>query len=445
MSPLPRRSRPPPTPPLFHGYLRSISRPHDVFLNMSREYGDFVRWRGLYVLYFVNHPDFVREILSPGSESFSKDLLDYRVLATYLGYGMICADGDEWHRQRTSMQPFFAGLNRFDDTINSFTSSFLSKWESRVHGETVWLDRELDHLTAQIASTTVLGQDSDRDFENLIAELPVLNKTTRDPRSVLRLQPWIPTRHNLAINRIRKQTDRFVYKAIAARRREESGGDDILSWLIHAAEETSSPRGDEQIRDEVITFLLSSQVPTTNAAIWTLYLLAANPRIQDQLADSLTGSLKGAPATASDLLRIPLLKRVVQESMRLYPPLWIIPRKAERAREFGGFRLPAGAYVSVVPYALHRHPEFWPDPERFDPNRFLPSNVKNRHFYSYIPFGAGPRTCIGAGLAMRQVQMILAQIIQRFRIRMPNAHPVDVQGGIALTPRYGIPATLTPR
>ena len=422
-----------------------MTEPHEIFLDMFREYGDFVRWRGLYVLYFVNHPDYVRQVLSDASEGFSKNLLDYRVLACYLGEGLLCAEGSEWQQQREHMQPFFGGVGRFDAVINSLTSSFLAGWETRVSGETVWIDRDVDHLTARITSSIVLGRES-RDFEDLIELLPVINTSTRGLESLMTLQSWIPTPHNFKFRAIRRRLDKIAYESIAARRRDGTRGDDILSWLIHAGDEAGEGRSnDRKIRDQIVTFMMSSQIPTNNALVWTLYLLAMNPRVETQLADALTARLNGAPATADDLARLPLLKRVVQESLRLYPPAWILPRRAERKSEFDGYVLPAKAYVGVVPYTLHRNPEFWPDPERFDPDRFRPDRIKSRHFYAYLPFGAGARTCIGGGLAMRQVQLILAQIVQRFKIRVPPEHPVQVQGGVVLTPRNGIPATLAYR
>ena len=167
--------------------------------------------------------------------------------------------------------------------------------------------------------------------------------------------------------------------------------------------------------------------------------------MEARLAGGLAAALNGAPAGANDLPGLPYLKQVVQESMRLYPPVWAYARRSEQEEEFDGYRLPANVYVAVVPYALHRHPEFWPDPERFDPDRFDPDRGEGRHPYSYLPFAAGPRTCIGAGMAMLETQLVLAQLLQRFRVHIVPDHPIESTAKVTLRPRYGIRATLSRR
>ena len=186
-------------------------------------------------------------------------------------------------------------------------------------------------------------------------------------------------------------------------------------------------------------------ISSTTPISWTLYLLATHPEVEARLTEELGAHLGGAPATAADLPSVPYLKQVVQESMRIYPPAWGYSRRAEREVEIGGYVLPARAYVAVIPYALHRHPEFWPHPERFDPERFQPNRAQARHSYCYLPFGAGPRTCIGAGMAMLEAQLVLAQIVQRFKVRVAADHPVETMARVTLGPRYGLPVALSRR
>jgi len=237
-----------------------------------------------------------------------------------------------------------------------------------------------------------------------------------------------------------------VYGMIEGRRRRGMGDDDILDRLLHALdEETGEGMDERQMRDEVVTLMLAGHETSANALAWTLYLLGRHPDVEARLTGSLTVALNGEPATAGDLPRLPYLKQVVQESMRIYPPVWAYVRRAEQPEEFDGYLLPAGAYVAVAPYALHRHPKFWPDPERFDPDRFHPDRGEGRHPYSYLPFAAGPRTCIGAGMAMLETQLVLAQILQRFKVRMVPDHPIETTGKVTLRPRYGILATLNRR
>ena len=437
----PRR---PPSPPPFHKFRRFVAEPHHVLLEMLKEYGDFVCWRGLYDLYVVNHPDFIRPVLSRSHEHFSKRIIDYRVMSGVMGDGLVTSDGPLWARQRRLMQPVFSHRNvaGFDATINALTASLMSRWDAGAD-EIVWIDREMAGLTFHIAGATLFGADIRRHAGEVAEIVEITNVRPQELRGLMTLFPWIPTPYNLKWKRALKRLDRIVHDMIAARRRTGAGGDDILGRLLAARdEETGEGIDDTQIRDEVVTLLLAGHDTSAHTLSWTLYLLATHPEVESRLAGHLAAHLNGAPATAADLPRLPYLKQVVQESMRLYPPVWAVARRAEREVVFGEHVLPANAYVAVVPWALHRHPEFWPDPDPFDPDRFEPQRAGARHSYCYLPFGAGPRTCIGAGMAMLETQLVLAQIVQRFRVRPVPDHPIETLAKVTLKPRHGMPATL---
>ena len=202
---------------------------------------------------------------------------------------------------------------------------------------------------------------------------------------------------------------------------------------------------DRQIRDEAVTLILAGHETSAMALSWTLYLLATHPEIEARLVEHLEAELRGAPAGTEDLPRLTYLKQVVQEAMRIYPPVWGVVRRAEEATELGDYVLPARTWVGIVTWALHRHPEFWPDPERFDPDRFAPERAEERNFFAYLPFAAGPRTCIGAGMAMLEIQLILAQLVPRFRMQVVPGHPIETEAVVTLKPRHGIPVTLSRR
>ena len=439
---------PPPSTPRFHKVLRGLRAPHVFVHEILEEFGDFVCWRGIVNLYFVNHPDLIRPVLSQSYEHFSKRNLDYRVLAVVAGNGLISNDGSHWVKQRALMQPLFShrNVNGFDETINALTSSLMNRWDARAGDGIEWLDRDMSELTFRIAGATLFGSDIKRHAGDVAEMLDVINVSAHDPRALMALLPWIPTPHNLKVRRAKRHLDQIVRALIAARRRRGPGGGDILDRLLGARDrESGAPIDETQIRDEVVTLLLAGHETSANALAWTLYLLATHPEVEARLAEELDAHLGGAPATAADLPGVPYLKQVVQESMRIYPPAWGYSRRAEHEVEIGGYVLPAGAYVAVVPYALHRHPEFWPHPDRFDPDRFHPNRAQARHSYCYLPFGAGPRTCIGAGMAMLETQLVLAQIVQRFRVRVVPDHPIEIAAKVTLTPRYGVPVILSRR
>ena len=446
-----RFGRPPPTTPRFHRFRRMYAAPHIAMHELLREHGDFICVRGYIDVYVVNHPDYVRLVLARSHEHFSKRTYDYRLLAGVMGNGLVTNDGPHWVKQRRLMQPMFASrsVSGFDETINSLTSSLMDQWDERAGGEVIRLDREMARLTFRIVGATLFGTDIERHADEIARILEVVNLRSQELRALMTLHSWVPTPYNLKWKRARRRLDDIVYGMLAARRRDGVGGaagGDILDRLISSRDpETGEGMDEKQMRDEVVTLMLAGHETSANALTWTLFLLAAHPEVEARLGEELAAHLNGVPAAAADLARLPYLRQVVQESMRIYPPVWGYSRRSEHEEEFGGCVLPADAYVAVMPWALHRHPDFWPDAERFDPDRFDPKRSEGRHSYCYLPFGAGPRTCIGAGFAMFEIQLVLAQILQRFRVRVVPGHPVETVAKTTLKPRYGMPVTLERR
>ncbi len=438
----------PPSSSRFHQIRHMNEEQHVLMHELLQRHGDFIRWRGFHDVYVVNHPDFIRSVLSRDYRHFSKRVIDYRVLAQFMGKGLVTNDGSDWVRQRALLQPMFTNqkVAGFDDNINALTRSLMDEWEMKIGGDTLRLDREMSRLTFAIVGATLFGTDLEEHAGEVADILDIINLDPMEPRALMTLFPWIPTPHNLKWRRAVGRLDEIVYGMIEARRRRGAGDKDILDCLIHAGDDDAvEGMDDRQVRDEVLTLMLAGHETSATGLAWTLYLLGTHPDIEARLTESLTAALNGAPADADDLPRLPYLKQVVQESMRIYPPVWAYARRAERAEVFNGCLLPANANVAIAPYALHRHPEFWPDPERFDPERFHSSRGEGRHPYSYLPFAAGPRTCIGAGMAMLEIQLVLAQILQRFRVHIVPDHPVETMAKVTLKARHGIAVTLSRR
>jgi cytochrome P450 len=237
-----------------------------------------------------------------------------------------------------------------------------------------------------------------------------------------------------------------VNHAIGERRRHPSHDGDLLSMLLAARDdETGEAMTDEQLRVEVMTFLLAGQETTSLALTWTWYLLSEHPDLRRRLEDEIDVVLGGRPPDYADLARLPYTRMVVDEAMRLYPPAWGISRQALADDELGGFPLRRGWLAFVIPYVLHRLPAFWPDPETFDPNRFTPERNASRPKFVYLPFGAGPRQCIGNHFALIEAPLIVATLSQAYRLRMVPGHKVEPWPLITLRPRYGMPMTIERR
>jgi cytochrome P450 len=255
----------------------------------------------------------------------------------------------------------------------------------------------------------------------------------------------VPTRRNLRLKGAIRTIDRAVYRIIEERRRRGGGGDDLLALLMGARdEETGEAMTDTQLRDEVITLFIAGHETTANALSWTFYLLAKNPdaegRLRAELDESLGANGSRRAPTVADLPRIPYARRVVEEAIRLYPPAWITNRQALYDDEILGYHIPAGAFVMISPYVIHRHPDLWENPLDFDPDRFSPERSEGRPRYAYFPFGGGPRQCIGRDMALVEAHLILATIASRYRLRLASENiAVEPEALATLRPRGGLP------
>ncbi|MEM7465670.1 MAG: cytochrome P450 [Pseudomonadota bacterium] len=438
----------PPTLPRFYQASRFQAEPHKFMLDLFLKHGDVVCWKGFFNVYLINHPESIRQVLSKGYEHYSKRTIDYKVLMSIMGNGLVSNDGPDWARQRKLMQPVFSNrnVNSFDQAINEATSRTIERWENYPDGETVWMDREMLRLTYQIVGKTLFGTDIDEYHDEVAEILEVVNLRPQELKALLTLISWLPVNSNRQWKKAKKKLDRIVYTLIDKRRKEGFGDNDILDRLLGAKDEDSGHGMNEvQLRDEVVTLMLAGHETSANALAWTLHLLAEHPEIEQRLYDEIGSNIGDTPATAADLAQMPYLKQVVQESMRIYPPVWAVARRSEEPAEYNGFFIPEKSYIGVAPYALHRDPKLWPDPTRFDPDRFSPENGKGRHSYCYLPFAAGPRACIGASMAMLEIQLVLVQLIRRFKVDMVPGHPIDSVAKVTLRPLHGIAMTVTPR
>ncbi len=417
---------------------------HEILL----EYGDLVCWRSHQDIWLVNHPDLIRPILTEDHLDFSKKTFNYQVLRQVLGNGLITSDGPDWARQRRLVQPAFAKrrVARFDQPINARISALMERWERQDPGEIVRIDREMSDLAFGVLGDALFGRDITEHAQEMAEIVEVTNLPGHDPRALMTLNPRISTPFIHKWKRAMQRLDEIVFGLIGERRELGDGGDTIVDLLIAARdEETGAGMDERQLRDEVVTLMFAGHETVATALGWTLYLLASHPDIQERVSEDLEATLAGEPAATEDLARIPYLKQVVQEAMRIYPPVWGLMRRTERETDLGGTVLPAETTLGVITYALHRHPALWPDPERFDPDRFAPDQAHDRDFFAYLPFAAGPRTCLGAGMAMLEAQLILARIVPRFRMRVVPDHPVETEARVTLMPRHGIPVILSRR
>lgn len=411
---------------------------------IARAHGDVALFRlGPQRAFLLGDPEEIRRVLVEGHRNFVKSRGLQR-MKPLLGEGLLTSEGDFHLRQRRLVQPAFhtRRLNRYGDVMSRRAEAATARWTD---GATLEIADEMRALTLTIAGETLFGVDlADASSEIREALDAILDLFPRILLPFAELLERLPTRGTRRFQRYRERLDRIVYDMIEERRASGADTGDVLSMLLRA-EEGGASMSDRQIRDEVLTLLLAGHETTANALTWGWYLLSENPEAEAALHDELDRVLDGRRPTVDDLPRLTLARRVLAESMRLYPPAWLIGRRALGNWEADGYRIPAGSIVFMSPWVVHRDPRWWPDPDRFDLDRWTPEAEAARPRFTYFPFGGGPRLCIGEGFAWMEGTLLIAGIARDWRLRRAPGQAVDVLPRVTLRPRYGMRMTLERR
>lgn len=406
-------------------------------LQSSRDYGDVVRFSlGPFVVHLLNHPDHVEHVLQSAARNYDKATRSSAKIRAISGDSLLTSNGDLWKRQRRLMQPSFhrqqiAGMAA---DMTDFTAAMLQRWQTLLaNGEPLDIAAEMMRLTYSIVGKTLMGADVGGDstaIEHAMATM--LTHTLRSWGKLVDLPEFIPTPKRVRFRRALRAVDQIVYRIIAEHRADQ-GKSNLLSILVQARDEqTGDGLSDAELRNETITFLLAGHETTANALAWTFYLLSQNPGVEQQLRVELSAVLAGRLPTVADLPRLTFTNMVFQEALRLYPPIWAIERRAIADDVIGGFHIPANSSVVISPYVLHRHEKFWPDAESFDPTRF---STRPR---AYLPFGSGPRFCIGNEFAMMEARLIVPIVMQACHLELVPGQEVAREPGITLRPKNGL-------
>jgi cytochrome P450 len=447
------REREPPGPPVTAvlRVLRGLGREPLSFLEaMHAQYGDVVRlplvvWN----VYLLRHPEHVKHVLQDHHSGYDKDNFDYRMLKPILGEGLLTANGEHWLRQRRLMQPAFhrERIAGFAQLMVERTQALLERWrEAAGRSEPLCIRDEMTRLTADIVTRALFGVEIAGEAQAVAESFTVLNRSVvaQFEHPFLALLP-LPTLSG-GVRRAARTLDRVVRGIIKRRRAAVTDTADLLSLLLQARdEESAGGMTEQQLRDEVMTLLLAGHETTANALSWTWYLLGRAPQAAERVAAELDEVLGDRDPTADDLPRLACTRRTIEESLRLYPPAWIVSRAACEEDEIGGFRIPRRSIVALSPWITHRDPRFWDDPERFDPDRFLPARVAARPRFAYFPFAGGPRQCIGNGFAMTEATLVLATIARRYRLEPVSDQPVEPDPLVTLRPHSGLSMIPRPR
>ncbi|MFN2602847.1 MAG: cytochrome P450 [Gemmatimonadaceae bacterium] len=444
-APHPANGFPPgPKPRYPFQFLVEVARnPLAMMVAMAGDYGDIAHYKiGPQHLFFFNHPDLIRDVLVTSQKNFHKSRGLERA-KRLLGNGLLTSE-DEFHlRQRRLAQPAFhrQRIASYGTTMVDFAERTRASWRD---GDTVDMHSEMMRLTLGIVAKTLFDADVDSEareigqamttaFESFnYAMLPFTEYLDHVPIPAVR-------RFNAARDRL----DRTIFRMIRERRSSGEDRGDLLSMLLLAQDTEGDGTGmsDSQLRDEALTIFLAGHETTANALTWTWYLLSQHSEAEARLRAEVDSVLDGRSPTVDDLQNLPYTRMILSESMRLFPPAWAIGRRALQSFKAGDYEIPKGSVVLMSQYIMHRDPRFFPEPERFDPERWTAEAQAQRPKFSYFPFGGGPRVCIGEQFAWMEGILLIATIAQHWRMRLMPNQVVDIQPLITLRPKYGMRMT----
>lgn len=422
------------------GNLLSLADPLEFFSDCAATHGDLV-WMNLagWPALLVNDIDAIEKILVKEHRDFVKNSFFWRHVTAVFGNGILTSEGDFWHRQRRLAAPSFAGkrLLSYDRDMVALTGRMLKGWRE---GDVMDVHPEMMGLTLRIAAKTLFDTEVEQDIADMEQALDdlIMEVAARFKRPVL-IPDAVPLPGHLRYRRAIRTVERVVARVIEERRRTGyEDRPDFLSRLMAARDDDGHAMSDKQLRDEAITLLLAGHETTALALSWTFFLLGQHPQTSRRVADEVAQVLEGRPVTSQDLPNLKFTESVLWEAMRLYPPAWGIGRESTAPFQLGEYSFPKGVTIFISPWVLHRNARYFDDPETFRPERWLDGLHERLPRFAFMPFGGGPRICIGHRFAMMEAMLILSTIVQAFQLEWLPEHPVKPFPSITLRPQGGV-------
>jgi enediyne biosynthesis protein E7 len=398
----------------------SLERMVELFARCGDTYRVFSPTRKAYT-YVVHHPDDVKRVLVSNHRNYTKGMGLDRV-KILLGKGLMTSEGDLWKRQRYMMQPFFHRrvITEFAQTLESANDRFVARWDAlAARGELVNITDEMSELTLDIVLRSIFGRDLERMSQQ--AGGNPFEVVTKDQE------------RNLQFAFKFRSLSKIVAGLMERRRAEKAEHFDYVGMLMSARDkETGAPMSDRELIDEVMTLVVAGHETTASGLNWTWYLLSQNPEAEARLHAEVDAAPDMPTPSLAQMESLAYTQQVVNEALRLYPPGWLLSRRTIEADVLGGYDIPAGANVLLPLYLLHRDGRFWKDPERFWPERFAPEHEAERPRFSYMPFAAGPRHCIGETFALYEMLMHLYKVARRYRLTYVPDKPLELEAQINL-------------
>ncbi len=420
-------------------------------LRTALEYGPVVQYRfGPLRSYLVTHPEGLKHVLQDNVKNYTKEHFGYAILRRIVGDGLFTSDGATWLKQRRLAQPAFhrARISAMGARMVQTAAELAEQWAASARsGERRLAVNDMMELTLRIVGDALLGTSMREETQAVAEAFTLINAQTVERfRAFRMLPPVLPTAYDRAYREANRTLREVVARIIAKRReRLEDQGDLLSMFMLAKDEETGEQMDDAHLSNEVLTMLLAGHETTANLLSWVWVLLHQNPEAEARLHAELDAVLGGRLPTAEDVPQLVYTRRVLDETLRIHPPIYSIVRKVVADDVVCGYQVRGGSSLYLSPYATHRLPEFWPDPERFEPDRFTPEQVAARPRYAYFPFLGGPRQCIGNNFALMEATLILATLAQRFRARMVEGYTPTPEALLTLRPVQELPVHITAR
>jgi enediyne biosynthesis protein E7 len=415
------------------GSEESLDRLRDYFARFGDVYRVFAPARGVYN-YVINHPDDVKRVMLTNHRNYTKGEGIDRV-KILLGNGIMTSEGGFWRRQRRMMQPSFHRrvIDQFGQLIHEVNQKYEARWATAAaSGEPVNVSEDTSELTLEIVLRSIFGTDLDK-LERQMGQNPfevVAKQSNRDLKFAFQFR-------SLA---------KLVLELIKTRHESDEEHFDFLSMLMLTTDrETGQPMGDRELIDEVLTLIVAGHETTAAALTWTWYLVTQHPEVAEALEAESDKHAADGVLSLDAAESLSYTHQVLQESLRMYPPGWLLTRRSVEADALGGYAIAPRTDVFLSPYLLHRHPEFWSDPEAFQPERFAGVDAAERHKFAYIPFAVGPRHCIGENIAMFEMLVHMHAMTRRFRLKRATDEPIVFEAQINLRPRSNLMMTVENR
>lgn len=438
-----------PPGPKDKGYIRSFfdsiafsRKPMEHLLRYHQEYGDIVRYRlaGL-TIYQINNSDYIEQVIN-STDLFIRETSSplSRKFHVVFGDGILTSEGPPWSRQRKLSEPAFNAtqIASYSKTMVAYAKRMVETWPD---GETSDLHHEMRRLTRDIGAKIFTGVE----LTDEVKEISVILDRMIIYVTSFPLPEKIPTPQGLTFRNDSKRLDEILYRIIEQRRKSGTKSTDLLGALMAAPDDGEGALNDKELRDAFVSYFVPARMNVAIALTCAWYLISVHPEVEEMIHAEVDRVLGGREPAVQDVPLLPYTTKVVMEALRLYPPIWRIARQSVQDCAIGNFHIPKGSIIFISQWVLHRHPQYFMEPERFDPSRWDTENMKSMPKFAYFPFGGGARTCIGRDISLIEVVLVLATIAQNYHLRTRPMQKLAFASGLILRPKHSIPASLTKR